>query len=342
MEFKKFHDDEKCGWDPSSKIPWKSLQLWQSDTIKTIVTPADNADRVRFESSDTNKVIVSPAKISSVSPILTIAGISSGEAEIKAICDGSMLGSFQVKVYSFNLPIVIAESDRKPRKNADGTEADDIKCGDYTEESIRNIRLTFAEASLDLETVSTKTLFSKFRKMASTFFATGDLEENINAMIDKFESNSGGEYSNPILTRAVREHDSTKKFEQQIRNKLSMELNKYRGDMNKLEKSICLYERPAFNTIKDYPCGLKIAINDTWAYEVKIIEYNLSDRCYKGKFSLILYDHFGLDEPDIKDKFPGVLPGFIAWFILQHLDRFSYQPFVTKIELEYSFEGRLN
>ena len=170
----------------------------------------------------------------------------------------------------------------------------------------------------------------------------GDLVNNINAMVDKFESNSGGEYSNPILTQAVREHDSTKEFEQQIRNKLSTELNKYRGDINRWEENIRLDGHPVFSTTTDLFQGLKIAINDVWAYEVQIIEYNLSDRCYKGKFSLTLYDHFGLDEPDIRNKPPKYLDGFRCWFILQHLDRFSYRPFVTKIELEYSFEGRLN
>ncbi len=34
-----------------------------------------------------------------------------------------------------------------------------------------------------------------------------------------------------------------------------------------------------------------------------------------------------------------MLAGFRAWFILQHLDRMAFRPFVTKIVLDYDFSG---
>ena len=227
-----------------------------------------------------------------------------------------------------------------------------MRYGDYTAEQIRNIRWMFEinefVTGYSLDTVSANLLFAKFREMATTLFATGDLESNINAMIDKFESSSGGEYSNLILIQAVRDHDSTRRFEQQIRSGLSAALNRYKGDINRLtiNQDIILVGNPRFNTTSDKIRGLTIAINDVWAYEVRITEYDLSDRCYRGKFNVVLYDHFGLDEPDIDDvdhgRLYGLAAGFRDWFILQHLDRFSYRPFVTRIDLEYSFEGRLN
>jgi len=56
-----------------------------------------------------------------------------------------------------------------------------------------------------------------------------------------------------------------------------------------------------------------------------------------------LYDHFGLDEPDVDNsKSYDYLAGFRAWFMLQHLKRFAYKPFLTVIELEYDFSGKLH
>jgi uncharacterized protein (TIGR03034 family) len=178
--------------------------------------------------------------------------------------------------------------------------------------------------------------------MSTDLFSMGDLEDNINKMIDRFQSNEGGTYSNADLTSAVREHASTKRFEKQIREGLAAAIKRHKGDLSKLIKNVDvkLIGHPVFNTKMDIITGLTIAINDTWAYKVSITSYELSGKCYKGSFNVTLYDHFGLDQPDVEKKYK-YLAGFRAWFILQHLERFAYKPFITEVAMTYSFDGQL-
>jgi hypothetical protein len=178
--------------------------------------------------------------------------------------------------------------------------------------------------------------------MATDLFAIGELEQNIIAMIAKFKSNSGGTYSNPLLTKHVRDHDSTKRFVNNRINDINRVIKKYNGDVNKIIPNIdiVIKERPRYGTRKDIIMGLTIAINDTWASKVELIEYNLNGRSYSGKIKITLYDHFGLDQPDVDKKF-GLLAGFRSWFILQHLDRFAYKHFIKVIYLEYQKTGKI-
>ncbi|MDR3025151.1 DUF3289 family protein [Chryseobacterium sp.] len=58
--------------------------------------------------------------------------------------------------------------------------------------------------------------------------------------------------------------------------------------------------------------------------------------------SVTLWDHFGLDLPDMEKKFniiPSLGEVFVCWFILQHLR--GYKPFITKITFTKEFTGNL-
>ncbi len=243
------------------------------------------------------------------------------------------------------LPIVLARSSRRPRFAEDGSPAQDMTHGDYTKSQIENLRFMF-ELGKDLDTTPASEFFDDFENMATTLFATGDLEGNIKRMIAHMRGNTGSDYSDPILTREVRNHPSTGRFENQIRDQLTKLLNAHQGDPSTISSGeMKLVGRPRFNTASDKVGGLTIAINDTHAYDVDLIEYEIEGKQYQGKFRVIIYDHFGLDEPDVVSNSGssgglfGVLGGFRAWFILQHLVRFGYQPFVTRIELDYDFSG---
>jgi hypothetical protein len=76
------------------------------------------------------------------------------------------------------------------------------------------------------------------------------------------------------------------------------------------------------------------------ATKVMITEYKLNGSKYTLKYQVTLWDHFGLDKPDM-EKIHNLVPiaaeAFICWFILQHLR--GYKPFVTKITFERSFSG---
>jgi len=87
---------------------------------------------------------------------------------------------------------------------------------------------------------------------------------------------------------------------------------------------------PDFSSAEDQKAGLQIAINDVWAYDIKISNFRL----YKDKFTYDLavqfYDHFGLDTHDVK-KFGAADDTFKIWYYLQHSKRFNgkYKPFIT-------------
>ena len=87
---------------------------------------------------------------------------------------------------------------------------------------------------------------------------------------------------------------------------------------------------PDFGSQDDFSSSLHIAINDVWAYDIKISNFRL----YKDKFTYDLavqfYDHFGLDTHDVK-KFGAADDTFKIWYYLQHSKRFNgkYKPFIT-------------
>ena len=100
---------------------------------------------------------------------------------------------------------------------------------------------------------------------------------------------------------------------------------------------------PDFGSHDDFSSGLQIAINDVWAYDIKISNFRL----YKDKFTYDLavqfYDHFGLDTHDVK-KFGAADDTFKIWYYLQHSKRFNgkYKPFITTwIYKKENIEGTL-
>jgi hypothetical protein len=139
-------------------------------------------------------------------------------------------------------------------------------------------------------------------------------------------------------------------FERELQRKLHTALQKNKGNVNnfkyKRQDRLKINSKIKFNTWKDIFGGMTIATNDIWAWEVNLIDYELSGLDYKGTYKISLYDHFGLDRPDVDDNnshgfFFGKLAGFRAWFILQHLKRFAYKPFITVMDIENKFRGTI-
>jgi hypothetical protein len=244
--------------------------------------------------------------------------------------------------------------------------------GDYDVEQILSIGLPEFQQDR-LVSVTAEELFAHFSEMAE-FFSRGALEDNIKSMIEHFRQSTGAEYSSQELTDHVRVHESTKHFEAVVRKELDRLLRKYKGGVGWIsanEINVAFEDRPKFNGKLDTVTGLRIAINDTWAWDVDLLEYTLSGSNYFGKFAVTLYDHFGLDRNDVATfggvpwwvnmlpllPWPGPVPlvadavryiaervarGFRAWFVLQHLDRMNFRPFVTRIAIDYHFSGTLD
>lgn len=130
-----------------------------------------------------------------------------------------------------------------------------------------------------------------------------------------------------LITKRLREHkgDITKISYEQYNN----------GD-NTPRMIDAKWGHPRFNTFKDtFLGGLTICMNDTWAYEVLIVDKSVINNKWSITYKIKLYDHFGLDLPDVEKKYK-YGAGFRAWFVLQHVR--NYKPFITKVEFDKKFE----
>jgi hypothetical protein len=190
-------------------------------------------------------------------------------------------------------------------------------------------------------------LFNNMRMMCASL-AWGSMSAVVSSLVDKFQSSGRcgygigkDEYTNPVLTHNVKEHDSTKVFLNTVIKSLNKELKKKDGKIMGIDKiDMKPRSRPIFNRPRDYIYGLKIAINDTCGYKVMLTEYeSTGETTYKGKLKITIYDHFGLDKKDIElpDKPAGMGAGFRAWFILQHIR--GYKPFITRMEFDHAFNS---
>lgn len=217
-------------------------------------------------------------------------------------------------------------------------------------------------------------LFEIFRNMASVFSITNAaLRENIIKMIHKFRSNSGGVYENSVLTSAVEQHPSTKRFCKQLEEYMCYQLNEHKGDVGMLEDKQVYWKiegnteetkkrrgtgehRKKFSLTPQYDGGVKsgekrknlfdgigIALGDIWATEISILDYQLhNDGSYKLTYQVTLLDHFGLNKEDLKWYFSlhsDIGNGFVSWFLLQHFH--GYKPFITRIVFKRLYRGKI-
>ena len=189
---------------------------------------------------------------------------------------------------------------------------------------------------------SNEILWNVFSSMVTSVFSVGELEKVALKMILNFKNNTGSEFSDPILTEHAKNHDSTKRFCNSIEKLITTKLKSSKGNLKHLEDETIdwsgkPYGHPRFNTYKDtFAGGLTICMNDTWAYEILVTDYKLSGNNYELTYEIILYDHFGLDKPDMEKKYSWGA-GFRAWFVLQHLR--NYKPFITKVEFKKTING---
>jgi hypothetical protein len=196
----------------------------------------------------------------------------------------------------------------------------------------------------------------------------GHLEDVNNELGNKFVQSKGNkEFEDKRLTDFVKDHESTIRFINGIKDNIAYKLgiNPY-FTQEKLEidfKEKKSYELPSdpnapMNKRNDIPSpgwggnyldkagGLGIAVNDTWGYEVKINKFILdkTNKHYVADLEIEIFDHYGLDSKDvdptieIKKKFAED-PGFRAWFYLQHSPRYQYRPFITVVKFNIQVNG---
>jgi Protein of unknown function (DUF3289) len=233
----------------------------------------------------------------------------------------------------------IGGSTRRPGMQTNGTQiANDLTYGQWTKKQITNLHpLMNIQANMPEESN-----WLDFYAMSNLIFASGDLATNINQMIGHFRGNTGADYSSPILESAVANHASMREFVSNTGKAFYDKLATVSGNANRLRGAeLQQIARPIFNEASDiWRGGLTIAINDVWAYDIDMVKYDREGDNYQATLRLTLWDHFGLDRPDLEKIYVNAA-GFRAWFVLQHMDEYGYKPFKVKIPLTYTFSGHL-
>jgi uncharacterized protein (TIGR03034 family) len=250
--------------------------------------------------------------------------------------------------------LIIHQSDRPEGYDENGNVANDMKTNDYTGDEMTDISWMFNFQLL--ESYFPGILFDEFETMSTSIFSTGDMEDVVLDMIDHFEDGTATEYSNQTLTKKASEHETTKDYVEFVKNALVDELKKNGGNLAALQfdkstketnEFYNLIQRnasyPTFSTWSDRIGGLTITVNDTWGNTVSVKDFSVENNHFKGVMHVRLYDHFGLDQPDVEKMYVN-LAGFRSWFVLQHYNEYNgeYKPFVTVMEMDIPFEGELS
>ncbi len=218
-----------------------------------------------------------------------------------------------------------------------------------TDEFIRKEAEIFAQKRID----NFKPYLKKTNEQLFTIFeddikswSMNDLEDVTVDIVGKVKKNTGGTYSHKVLTSAAKNHvgfvdfayiteyciadfiSKGKKIEDLV---ITMDA---KVDKGKLYKAITKEgaKRPVFNTVHDTLNGLRILVNDVWAYEVRVLRYRKMYTSLFIELEYTLYDHFGLDAPDIY-KFDKEI--FYVWFILQHFR--GFKPLITKMKINREY-----
>lgn len=254
---------------------------------------------------------------------------------------------------SVSTSMLVFKSSKPPRFEADGKIARDMTPRLYSKTELEDLH-TYMEYQVNS---NVDTLFIEFSSMATDLFAMGDMNSVVLDMINHFKTGKGADYVNPTLVEKVKNHEKTQIFIKDMTEAIKIALSLNGGDLKKLkyerDNDICDYVQnnisfPVYNKLSDIFGGLTMCLNGIWGCNATIENYTFDGNNYSGILKFYIYDHFGLDVDDLTNSYLGSqfgdLAGFRAWFVLQYYEDFNgdYKPFVTKIEIEVPFKGKLH
>lgn len=259
------------------------------------------------------------------------------------------------RVVKFNVTIdklLIYQTEKTYYYDEKGNLAEDLQYGDMTKDEIRALDwINWA----DFAAYSKEEHLATWSFMCTTVFSQGKLEEVIADMIRHFANGSGSVYRNSDLTAAAFAHESTQTYISLVQEQIVYLMKCYGGNIARLtyvaeqrKKNPLVVAmgnndilEPVFNTPADKINGLTICVDGLWGNRIEVSSFVVSGNSFTCSLHYTLYDHFGLDQEDIKKY--GVLSGFQSWYILQHYDQYKGQflPFLTLMEFSTTFSGNL-
>ncbi|MBP2168621.1 uncharacterized protein (TIGR03034 family) [Erwinia toletana] len=244
------------------------------------------------------------------------------------------------------LPAFIYQTQRK----MDDTDAADMRCGDLSQNclqhhfALRDISTRVNPFTYPDRQHSARLLFDEFRSLSDTFSRVGEYKSIMRKMIDHMQSNTGDQFSDPLLDKALAEHSSMESSQQAIREAIVKIMNNkssssHAQQIETFKSTIGESWLPRFNNAKDRINGLGISVHDTWATHITLKSLNISGNRYRAEIHYRVQDHFGLDDDDIKDWFYRQFRIFRIWFTLQRWEGYGFCPFITEMNATKILEG---
>lgn len=321
-----------------------TMKVGETAYLSYDIYPADATNKsVMWCSSNPNvaEVNTSTGKITAKSIGSTLITVSTNDGCFTAT---AFIGVEKTKIY---------QTENTFRYKGDGTLAEDLE---YNDISVSDLKAMDWINWSDFVATDAESFRDSWEYMCTSLFSTEPLQTVVLDMIDHFMSGTGTDYSNETLTEKVIAHSSTQTYIESVKNCINQLTNLYNGDIMQLYyiasnrnnnplvqlmKNNKIYQ-PVYNTINDKITGLTICLDGLWGNQIEVKSFSKSGNSYSGVLSFTLYDHFGLDAPDV-EKY-GYLAGFRAWYILQHNKDFNgtYKPFVTKINFDIPFSGSIS
>lgn len=243
----------------------------------------------------------------------------------------------------------------------DGEIADDLTINDYSSGEMMNISNQF-KYQLDS---SEEYLYADFKGLMSMFAITGEgrdiVSDLINTFINGTENHIDIHTNDGVVSLPCYTSEKLKEkvyYDEQVQEYVSTVVDEFSAQIQQHNGNIIKAKRAMQNIIEDSGTsyiafsrdslgyllgGMTLSINDLWGSSVDISTLEVKGNSYNGVLHFQLYDHFGLDQPDVEKIYVN-LAGFRAWFVLQHYDAFNgkYKPFINVFDYYVPFSGTLS
>ncbi|WP_430381665.1 YPO3983 family protein [Trabulsiella odontotermitis] len=270
-------------------------------------------------------------------------------------------------VNDFSASIYLPETVFETVKSFNDSSANDMKCGDMSDQDLFSLGLRDISAKVDpyrlirydipdttpVDGISWATvrgtkisyeecidiLFAEMKALSQLFSFQGEYKMVIGELIDHFRYGNGSEFYSHRLNLAF--HDRINSYfvdnprliiEGIIRDEFNSKPNSihFPSLLNSIKRSLLESKLSKFDSRIDRINGLGISVHDIAAQKITLVNLQRYAMGWNAKIFFEAQDHFGLDVTDIKSKVYSQFRFFRIWFLLQRHKDFAFKPFFTR------------
>ncbi|MFW0764496.1 YPO3983 family protein [Trabulsiella odontotermitis] len=269
-------------------------------------------------------------------------------------------------VNDFSASMYLPETVFETVKSFNDSSANDMKCGDMSDQDLFSLGLRDISAKVDpyrlirydipdttpVDGISWATvrgtkisyeecidiLFAEMKALSQLFSFQGEYKMVIGELIDHFRYGNGSWFYSQRLNLAFHDRinnyspeNPLSRIEDTIRNEFklnSMSID-YPSLLHSIKIKLLNSSLPKFDEKADRINGLGISIHDIAAQKISLINLQKYAMGWSATVYFEAQDHFGLDVTDIRNKIYNQFRFFRIWFFLQRHRDFAFKPFFT-------------